>query len=112
MDRHLCRHPYRRYFQYTGATLPFDVYVINMDGAAARLASFQRTFQVCAPAGSQRAGGPLVGALHPGCRPMAAPARARTRARLCRAVRRKLPLHRAARQSCVPPFFPRRPAGL
>ncbi|EFN55609.1 hypothetical protein CHLNCDRAFT_133736 [Chlorella variabilis] len=33
------------YFQYTGATLPFDVYVINMDGAAARLASFQRTFQ-------------------------------------------------------------------
>lgn len=33
------------YFQYTGATLPFDVYVINMGGATDRLASFQRTFE-------------------------------------------------------------------
>lgn len=35
----------RRYFQYTGMTLPFDVYVINMDGAERRLAAFQRTFE-------------------------------------------------------------------
>ncbi|KAI3425708.1 hypothetical protein D9Q98_007684 [Chlorella vulgaris] len=33
------------YFEYTGATLPFDVYVINMDGATARLAAFQHTFE-------------------------------------------------------------------
>ena len=38
-------HPRCRYFQYTGWTLPFDVYVINMDGATARLAAFQRTFE-------------------------------------------------------------------
>ncbi|KAL4457270.1 hypothetical protein ABPG75_012135 [Micractinium tetrahymenae] len=33
------------YFAYTGMALPFEVYVINMDGATARLASFQRTFE-------------------------------------------------------------------
>lgn len=39
-----------RYFAYTGMALPFEVYMINMDGATARLASFQRTFEA-SPAG-------------------------------------------------------------
>jgi hypothetical protein len=34
-----------RYFRLSASTLPFDVYVISMDGAADRLASFQRSYE-------------------------------------------------------------------
>ncbi|PRW57962.1 glycosyl transferase [Chlorella sorokiniana] len=33
------------YFRLSASTLPFDVYVISMDGAADRLASFQRSYE-------------------------------------------------------------------
>lgn len=33
------------YFQDTGVALPFDVYVVNMDGESSRLASFKRNFE-------------------------------------------------------------------
>lgn len=35
----------RRYFQHSGLSLPFDVYVINLDTQASRLAAFQQSFQ-------------------------------------------------------------------
>lgn len=34
----------RRYFRLSASTLPFDVYVISMEGATDRLASFQRSY--------------------------------------------------------------------
>ena len=34
-----------RYFRLSASTLPFDVYVISMDGEAERLAAFQKSYE-------------------------------------------------------------------
>ncbi len=50
-----------RYFRFSASTLPFDVYVISMDGATDRLASFQRSYEASGAVGGPAAAGACCG---------------------------------------------------